>query len=183
MSQLIFTGKVTFSDLAPGLNDAAQHLQEKTSEVEEFLKDKQHHVNSMQKRVDAIQAELERATEAANLAEGILNSANQILQEAKSLTGQLAEALSDSGIYHFNYVGGVSQFGSAVTLPNLNNAIITKEGNSDNTFDSNEHIAAAIVILGSDGGIVNTGNRIARLFQQIGGNGEAIAKLYDPSRE
>lgn len=171
---LYYNGKVSFSDLAPGLNDAADHLLEKTSEVESFLADKQTHVNYLKKRVDSIQAELARAQEASNYAEQILTDASEILEEAKELTSELADALSTSGIYHFNYVGKADDLGTYLSLSSMNDLIPSEDGD----FEADESIAAAIIIVGTDDGVVNTAARISRLFQQIGGNGAEIASLY-----
>jgi AAA15 family ATPase/GTPase len=170
---LTYKGKVTFSDIVPGLNQAASVLTEKSAEVSAFLGDRQKNVSAMQKRTEQLQKEIERASKAAQTAQDTLALANQALEEAKSITSQLANALSQSGIYHYNYVGLVSNMGSSVTAE-------FASGLPDK-LDPTEAVACVLLIAGGDGGTAATVNRIAGLFGQIGGNAQEIINLYTQS--
>lgn len=165
----------TLSDLLPGLKDAAAALQEKNDEVTSFLADKQKGVDGMAARVASFQNELSRAQDAAANAQDILNSANQILEEAKGLTTNITDALNTSGIYLYNYVGYAGNFGNEFATE-LGTGGIAGGAN----FESNEAMVALVFVVGSDGGTTATISRINALAGQIGGNAQAIVDLYTP---
>lgn len=171
MAELIYKGKVAFSDLAPGLAEAASSLSERANEVEEFLSDKQKSVEALQKKAEAVQAELTRAQQAASSAQDILNSANGILEEAKSLVNNIAEALGTSGIYHYNYVGRIDGMGIEVGSE-FGNGLPDRDGHPDDS------VAAILLVVGGDGGTMATVNKIQGLFSQIGNNAQDIINLY-----
>lgn len=172
MAELIYKGKITFSDLAPGISDAADALREKSDEVEEFLLARQKNVESLQAKVAAMQAEMTKAQSAASLAQNTLNQANQILQEAKGLTNQLADALEASGIYHYNYVGRIDQMSGQISAEFNSGLPDRSPGGGD------ESVAAILLIVGGDGGTSATVGRITGLFGQIGNNANEIIDLY-----
>lgn len=172
MATIIYQGKLGFSELAPGLNDAADYLNEQAGEIEEWLTSKQQGVQGLQNKVTAMQNELSRAQAAAAEAQSILNDANSILEAAKDLATNLADALSTSGIYHYNYVGQIGDMGGTVSgelgggLPDRN--------------EPTDSVAAILLIVGGDGGTAATIEKISSLFGQIGNNAQDIIALYDP---
>ncbi len=168
---LIYKGKVTFSDIMPGLNDAAATLQEKNAEVESFLSDRQKNVAGLSTRVTSIQDELARAQSVATDAQQILGDATAILEEAKGLVNEVAEALTASGIYHYNYVGTIGAMDSDISSEFSN-------GLPDKTNSPNEVVAAVLLIAGGDGGTAETLSRITALAGQIGGNATDIVEAY-----
>lgn len=105
--------------------------------------------------------------------EDILSDAQEVLDEASGLMDELAEALSDSGIYQFYYVGYIQDLSSAVTLAGLNTGLPDKQPTG-----GEESVAGCLILVGGDGGLNATREKITRLFNQIGGNGAAIAALY-----
>lgn len=173
MAELIYQGKITFADLAPGLSEAADSLSARADEVEAFLSDKQKGVEAMQRKAVAVQAELTRSQQAVSEAQGILSAANDILEEAKDLVGELSDALSTSGIYHYNYVGRIDSIGGELTTE-FSAGLPDREGHPDDS------VASVILIVGGDGGVEVTVSKIQGLFSQIGNNAAAIIELYDP---
>lgn len=183
MAVLTYKGKLTFSSMVPGLSEAAQKLLEKNAEVEGFLADRQKNVAGLQARVGAIEAELQRALQAADSAQDILRDANSILEEAKGLVSELANALDASGIYMYQYVGRVGDMGGAISTE-LNAGLPDKKPGGSNAIPDayQETIAANIIIVGGDGGLGATVSRITSLFGQIGGNASEIVSLYTSSQ-
>lgn len=179
MANLTYKGKITFSDMVPGLKSAADTLMEKNEEVTEFLEARQKNVKGLQSRVTSMQEELTRAQEAAQLAQNVLRDANQVLDEAKGLVNELANALDASGIYLYQYVGRVDRFGSTLGTE-LNAGLPDKKPGQEYEIPNphEETIAANIIIVGGDGGFATTINRISALFGQIGGNAQDIVALY-----
>ena len=179
MANLTYKGKITFSDMVPGLKSAADTLMEKNAEVTEFLEARQKNVKGLQSRVQTMQDELTRAQDAAQLAQDILSDANSILDEAKGLVSELANALDASGIYLYQYVGRVDAFGGTISSA-LNAGLPDKRPGQEYEIPDpqEETIAANIVIVGGDGGFTTTINRIGSLFGQIGGNASEIVSLY-----
>lgn len=175
---LTYVGKIDFSDMVPGLNAAAAAVLERQGEVASVLAKAEAGVDFLTKKKEAVQAELDKAQEALNSASNILNAANGVLEEASSLTSKLSDALANSGIYYYQYVGTVGSFSGELGLTTgigLNAGLPDKH---DNPGAANETIAASIIIVGGDGGIVSSLNRIGKLFGQIGGNAKSIADLY-----
>lgn len=172
MAELLYKGKITFSDLAPGLNDAAATLAEKSAEVEAFLGDRQKNVEALQQKALRVQEELSKAQDTATNAQNILSQANAVLEEAKGLTDQLADALSASGIYHFNYVGRIDGMAGEISSDLSDGLPDRSPGGGDET------VAAILLIVGGDGGTIATVERIGRLFGQIGGNAQEIIDRY-----
>lgn len=167
---IYYQGKLTFSDIVPGLNEAASALQEKNAEVEEFLSNKQKSVDGLSNRVTSIQEELARTQQVATDAQQALSAANEALEEAKGLVNEVAEALTASGIYHYNYVGAVGAMDSAVSNE-FSNGLPDKSNPS-------EVVAAILLIAGGDGGVTETLSRISSLVGQIGGNVQEIQNAY-----
>jgi len=171
MATLTYKGKVTFSDIVPALSQAADRLLESNDEVDSLLSIKQKGLQSLESRAAQLQKELEKATSVAVTAQETLQLAQNALEEAKSLVGSLASALSTSGIYHYNYVGRIDSMGSTVSsslnsgLPDVNNP--------------EETVVAVVLIVGGDGGTTETINRITGLVGQIGGNVSEIVALYN----
>jgi len=170
---LYYIGKVTFSDIVPGLSEAADAIAAKANENAAAIGKAQDGVAWLQKKAAAAQEEVTRAGQALSAATDILSDAQRILDEATSLTNKLANALADSGIYYFQYVGKMNEFSSDLVSYGFNLGLPDKQPDG-----GNEAVAASIIIVGGDGGLVASGEKIARLFDQIGGNGEYIKGLY-----
>ena len=168
---LIYQGKVTFSDLAPGLSEAASSLDSQADDITGFLTDKQAGISAMQKRVAAMQAEMSRAQSAADDAQQILDDASELLDQAKSLVSNISAALETSGIYHYNYVGRIDGLGSAA-------AAEFSDGLPDRQTHPDDSVAAILLIVGGDGGTEATVEKITGLFGQIGDNAQDIIGLY-----
>lgn len=172
MAQLLYRGKLTFSDLVPGLNSAAESLRDRTDELDEFLSERQKNVSALQSKVSRVQEELQKAQDTAFNAQGILSAANAILDEAKGLTDQLADALSASGIYHYNYVGRVDSMGGQISAEFFDGLPDRPPGSGE------EAVAVVILMVGGDGGVSATLDRIGSLFGQIGDNATDIQARY-----
>lgn len=172
MANLVYRGKLTFSDIVPGLSAAADSLRDRTDELEEFLSDRQKNVQFLQGKAQKVQGELQKLQDTVTNAQGILTAANNILEEAKGLTDQLADALSASGIYLYDYVGPASSMGSLLSSELFDGLPDRPPGSGS------ERIAAAIVIAGGDGGLTESLNRINSLFGQVGGNASDIVARY-----
>lgn len=172
MAELIYQGKITFSDLVPGLAEAAASVAARADEVNAFLQARQANVAALQKKAEAVQAEINRTQSAVSGAQSILNDAQNILEEAQNLVENLSDALSASGIYHYNYVGQISNMGGQVSSE-FSAGLPDREGHPDDA------VAAIILIVGSDGGTSATVQRIGRLFGQIGNNAASIISLYE----
>jgi ABC-type transporter Mla subunit MlaD len=170
MGTLYYQGKLTFSDIAPGLNDAAAALRERSKDVGEFLSARERDVALLQDRANKLQAEVARIEQATGNANSILASAKDILTEAQGIVDKLANALNTSGIHQYYYVGAVGNMGSTVSdelSPGLRDTLIPEEV-----------VAALILIVGGDGGVASTMGRIVNLFGQIGGDAEIIKDRY-----
>lgn len=172
MATLTYRGKLTFSDIVPGLTAAADSLRDRTADLEDFLSERQKNVAALQSKVSRVQDELQKAQDTAVNAQNILTAANNILEQAKGLTDQLADALSASGIYQYDYVGRIDSFGTRVSTEFFNGLPDRPSGSGE------EAVAAIILIVGGDGGVSNTLGRISRLFGQIGSNVSDIQNRY-----
>lgn len=170
---LYFQGKVAFSELVPGLSSAADRLLESVPGYQKMIDDAGGGVDWLTKKVASVQAEHERIGLVLEESQEALESAQKILDEANGLLNKISNALNDSGIYHYWYVGEVGD------LPtDLANHFAVNNGLPESAGTMVESIAGTLIIVGGDADLLNSANKIKRLFNQIGGNGQAIADLY-----
>ena len=170
---LIYQGKITFSDLVPGLTDAAQSLMDVQPDYDALIAKAQSGVDWASNKQAALQAEIDRLNIVSEQADMALDAAKEILGEAKGLLSKISDALNDSGIYHYSYVGQIGNLAGDIA-----NHVATNNGLPESAGTTAEAVAGTLIIVGGDGDTLASANKIKRLFNQIGKNGQNIADLY-----
>lgn len=172
---LEYQGKITFSDLVPGLAEASDSLAEKINSQLGVVDDAMKGIAWLEKKRQAAVDEANRALIALDAAEDILQDANDILGDARDLVGRLTEALTESGVYYYTYVGYIEDLPTDVAAEGFQAGLPDRR-----TIPGagGEAVAATLIILGGDGGVLASTERVAKLFEQIGKNGEYLKDLY-----
>lgn len=170
---LIYQGKITFSDLVPGLTSAAERLLDAEPSYQKMLDEASGGVAWLDKKVNDLQAEHIRVGTVLQNAEEALERAEEILNEAKGLLSKISDALNDSGIYHYSYVGQIGNLAGDIA-----SHVATHNGLPESAGTTAEAVAGTLIIVGGDGDTLASANKIKRLFNQIGKNGQNIADLY-----
>lgn len=170
---LEYIGKLTLAEIIPGYSEALEKVFAQESVISAQIEKTSLDIAAAQKKVTFLEDTMSSAQDAVTAASNILDEAQDVLGEIQDLGGRLQDALSQGGIYFYVYTGRAINMGTAISLE------FSSGLQGGTSYGPDEAIAAAIFVSGSDGGIVESGNRVLNMFKTMGVNFEDIKTSFE----
>lgn len=171
------------ADLFPTLQESLDKLDEFKAQAEEDIANKDKEVASAQKKIDAIETTVGNIQSAIGELQSLITTGNTALNEIITTTANIGDVLDAPGIYLYGYAGKVKDFSSAISTQ-FSTGLKTPDGQGGSAvtqYGPDEVVGALVLLVGSDGGLYASGERLlklAKLFQKDLGD---LATLYEDS--